>query len=407
MPNRRRKHFSRRLLILIVCLILLIGLGIFNYLRPLPAIYPITNSIAAPITTSNPISWPSSKESAIGGVGFGVLAAHGSQIQLPIASVAKLITALTVLQKYPLSLTQLQAPLITLTSADVALYDQYVAEDGSVVNVAAGEQISEYQVLEAMLMPSANNMADSLAIWAYGSLPNYAIAANQYLKSIGLAQTTVGADASGFLPSTTSSAHDLVLLGLQALNNPIISQIVALPQTTIPVAGSIRNVNWLLGSNGIVGIKTGNTNQAGGVYLFAANDKITDSSTNVEIVGCVEGASTLLEALNESVPFLNTLKDNFYSATFIRQNQVVGSYKTPWGTLIPAVSKNNISSPLWRGSNIQPIISMQAVYAPVTPSTVVGLVEVPGQISNDNSNIVLSKFIPSAPWWWRVLRIKI
>ena len=407
MPHHRQRHSKHGLLLAIAALVILIGLAVFNYLRPLPPMYPTKNLITSPITDINPITWPASKEAAIGAVGYGVLTVHGVQTQIPIASVAKLITALTVLQKYPLSLTKLQTPLITLTDADVALYNQYVAEQGSVVKVVWGEQISEFQALEAMLMPSANNMADSLAIWAFGSLSNYSTTANLFIKSIGLDQTTIGSDASGFLPSTTSSAHDLILLGLQSLNNPVIAQIVSTSQTTIPVAGVINNVNWLLGSNGIVGIKTGNTDQAGGVYLFAANDNLIGTSSNVEVVGCIEGSDTLQNAINQTVPFLNSIKGNFYSATIVGQNQIVGTYNVPWGQSIPAISEKNIVSPLWRGSSIQPIISMQAIFAPTTSSTTVGIVEAPGQITSIKSNIILQHSIPAAPWWWRILRHKI
>lgn len=407
MPRRRSLSTSHHSLIYSIVLLILAGLIIFNFFRPLPPLYPTTNKLTSPTTIPNPLTWPIGKEAAIGAAGFGILATNGVQSQLPIASVAKLITALTVLQKYPLALNQLQAPVIIMTNADVAIYNQYVAEQGSVVKVLPSEQISEYQVLEAMLMPSANNMADSLAIWAYGSLPSYALAANQYVKSIGLSQTTVGADASGFLPSTTSTAHDLILLGLQALNNPVIAQIIGQTQANLPVVGIIKNVNWLLGNDGIIGIKTGNTNQAGGVYLFAANDKITSASPNIEIIGSIVGTATLQDAINACPPLLNSAESNFYSATIIKNHEVVGAYKVPWGVTDPAISVNDIYSPLWKGVKTPIITSLQAVYAPVSTTTTVGVVEVPGQFSSPKTSIVLQQPIPTAPWWWRILRHKL
>ncbi|MGD0284203.1 MAG: hypothetical protein ABSB12_01210 [Candidatus Saccharimonadales bacterium] len=407
MSRRRSSLANHRSLIYLIVLLILVGLLIFNFFRPLPALYPTTNKITSPITVPNPLIWPTGKEAAIGAVGFGILTTNGAQTQLPIASVAKLITALTVLQKYPLSLNQLQTPVITMTNADVAIYNQYVAEQGSVVKVLPGEQISEYQVLEAMLMPSANNMADSLAIWAYGSLPSYTLAANQYIKSIGLDQTTVGADASGFLPSTTSTAHDLILLGFQALNNPVIAQIVNQTQANLPVVGVVKNVNWLLGNDGIIGIKTGNTNQAGGVYLFAASDKLSVSSPSIEIVGSIVGTTTLQDAINACLPLLNSAKTNFYLATIIKRNEIVGAYKIPWGATDPAISVNDIASPIWKGVKTPIITSLQAVYAPVSTTTTVGVVEVPGQFSSPKTSIVLQRPISIAPWWWRIIRHKL
>jgi D-alanyl-D-alanine carboxypeptidase (penicillin-binding protein 5/6) len=406
--NRHKKVVNHHSAIFLIVLAILIGAIVFSYTRPLPLLYPKIDTVTPSVAVSNPIVWPTSQEAAIGANGFGILAVYGVQKQIPIASVAKLITALTVLQKYPLALSQPQTPAITLTNADVAIYNQYVAEQGSVVNIVSGEQISEYQALEAMLIPSANNMADSLAIWAYGSLPNYVSAANQYIKSIGLTQTTIGTDASGFLPSTTSTAHDLILIGFQALNNPVITQIVDQTQVTLPVAGVVKNYDWLLGNNGIIGIKTGNTHQAGGVYVFAATDKIAGSPTsNIEIVGSIEGTATLQDALNDTPAFLNSIKANFYSAPIINSREVVGHYKIPWGKTINAVSLNNISSPLWRGTTISPIISLQAIYAPLNSGTSVGVVEVPGQISNTKSSIVLQQPVPAVPWWWRIIRHKL
>ena len=62
----------------------------------------------------------------------------------------------------------------------------------------AGTSLTQREMLEALLLPSANNVADALAIWAYGSLAGYKSAAQEYLKQHGLTQTTVGSDASGW-----------------------------------------------------------------------------------------------------------------------------------------------------------------------------------------------------------------
>jgi D-alanyl-D-alanine carboxypeptidase (penicillin-binding protein 5/6) len=95
-----------------------------------------------------------------------------------------------------------------------------------VVKVAAGEQISEYQALQAMLLPSANNMADSLARWAFGSPADYVTYANGIIKKMGLSHTVVG-NTNGFDDTTTSTADDLVMIGLQAMRNPVIADIVS------------------------------------------------------------------------------------------------------------------------------------------------------------------------------------
>lgn len=153
--------------------------------------------------------------------------------------------------------------------------------------MGVGEQLSEYQMLEAMMLPSADNMADSLAIWAYGSLPAYQAAANQYLANHNINDTHVGVDASGLDPSTVSTAHDLVLLGEAAMQNAVLAEIVAKPSVNgFPLMGTISNTNTLLGQNGIVGAKTGNTDQAGGVFVFAANYNDANGQ-ELSVVGAV------------------------------------------------------------------------------------------------------------------------
>jgi len=153
-----------------------IGGLLFNYLRPLP-------HAAASVTTLNDaaqnvkLEWPNQGSAAIGAQGFGLLSSHGSQQPKPTASIAKLITVLSVLDKKPLHKGE-QGPTITLTGKDVELFNHYFAIGGSYVKVEAGEKISQYQALEAVLLPSANNMADTLAVWAFGSMDTYHAYAN-------------------------------------------------------------------------------------------------------------------------------------------------------------------------------------------------------------------------------------
>lgn len=377
------------------------------YLRPLPALYPVSNvkalSQAAPGSVS--LNWPSNAaEAAVGAEGYGVLDTNGSQTMRPTASTAKLITALTVLKKYPLKVGQ-QGPYITLSSSDVDIYNKYLAEDGSVVPVAAGEQISEYQMLQGMMLPSANNMADSLAIWAFGSLAAYKTAATDELNTLGLSSTQIGSDASGFLPDTESTAHDLVVLGEAAFSNAALADIVGQTQATLPVAGTVYNVNSLLGQDGIVGIKTGNSDQAGGVFIFAAKYSL-DSSHSVTIVGAVQGTPDLESALNDAIPLLDSAKNNFSLVRIARAGQVVGHYVVPWASSVNAVAAHDVDEVAWASQPPKPLLGMHAIYAPQKAGATVGKLSSSVSTSN-NTSVVLQKAISSPPIWWRLVRHKI
>jgi D-alanyl-D-alanine carboxypeptidase (penicillin-binding protein 5/6) len=131
---------------------------------------------SAPAMSQAYIAWPAYGEGALGAEGYGVISTSTQAASaLPIASIAKVITALTVLETKPI--TQGEAgPVITFTAADAALYNEYIAKNGTVARAQAGQQLTEYQILEGMLISSANNYADSLAIWGYGSLDAYTAA---------------------------------------------------------------------------------------------------------------------------------------------------------------------------------------------------------------------------------------
>jgi D-alanyl-D-alanine carboxypeptidase len=408
--NGQRRHWKRSKKFIVGLLIILMVGVVVNYFRPIPPITAV-KTLKTEASTITPLQWPDigSAQAAIGADGYGLLATDGPQIEQPTASTAKLVTALMVLKKYPLQIGQTTTPIITLGPNDVAIYKAYLAEDGSVAAVTAGEQISEYQALQAMLLPSANNIADSLAIWAYGSLINYSVAANSYLANVGLKNTIIGTDASGFLPSTTSTASNLTLLGLDALQNPVIAQIVAEKQTIIPVAGVIYNVNQLLGQNGVVGIKTGNSDQAGGVYVFAANDEVDKVSPrhDVLIVGTIQGVPTLANSFTLGEQLINFAENTFNQSIVATVNEQVGYYRVPWDkNNVYALSQSQLTSINWSTNYPKPALTLNALKgSKLAGSSIVGKISEWRSTTNyDISNVVLSQNISSAPWWWRILR---
>lgn len=252
------------------------------------------------ITT--PLPWPDYGQAAYGVVDDGVLAQSKEEMKpVPIASLAKVITALAVLDKKPLTPGE-QGDMITLTEADEALYREYVAKDGTVVPVKAGTQLSQYQALQAVLLPSANNVSDTLVLWAFGSMEAYTTYANDLLKKWGISETTV-ADASGYSPQTKSTAADMVKIGMRYMQNPVLQEIALQPQATIPFAGVIHNDNARINKDGIIGIKIGFTEQAGRTFLAA--DIKTENKNEIS-VAAVLGADDMLTAMQDAERLLKT-----------------------------------------------------------------------------------------------------
>jgi serine-type D-Ala-D-Ala carboxypeptidase (penicillin-binding protein 5/6) len=214
------------------------------------------------------VSWPAAGVSAADISGIGVTDGPGATQQVPIASVAKLMTAYVILQDHPLP-GDGSGPDITVEPSEAAAYPSQARDGDSLVAVAAGEAISERHALEALLLPSADNMAWILARWDAGSQDAFAAKMNATARRLGMTGTSY-TDASGLDSSTVSTAADQVRLGMAAMQVPALAAIAAMPTAVIPVAGVVRNTNTLLGQDGIVGLKTGSTQAAGGCLLIAA-----------------------------------------------------------------------------------------------------------------------------------------
>ncbi len=400
-----RPHSRRRTVYLAVPVILLALYAQWALHRPLPPIPPLTHSTAELQSKPEPsrLAWPLKGQAAVGIVGGSILEVHGTQTAAPIASAAKLITALTILHDKPLKPGQ-QGPVITLRANDVATYNAYVAQHGSVVPVASGEQISQYQVLQAIMLPSANNMADSLAIWAYGSLAAYAQAANKYVANLGLSSTHIGSDASGLAPNTTSTAADLAKLGEIAMQNPVLAQIVGQSTASgLPIVSTVKNVNFLLGTDNIIGIKTGNTDEAGGVFVSAS--KVTINNQPVTLVTAVVGESTLFTAMKSSLTLVRSAQANFKPTTIVKAGTVIGSYQQPWGGRLPAIASKDFTITTWASSPMLVIPQLQPIPANTKAGHVIGRLQLPASALNSEQSMPVqlktTATIPSA--WWRLI----
>ncbi len=211
--------------------------------------------------------WPAQGQAAVQ-VGRSQVHAGPNQHAAGIASVAKVMTAYLVLHDHPLRPGQ-DGPTITLTDADVADTDRRRRQDESVVPIAAGEQLTELQALQALLLPSANNIAAVLARWDAGSTDRFVARMNATARSLGMSHTRY-TDASGYDDATVSTAADQVRIVDRAMRLPVFATIVATPSATLPVAGTVHNTNTLLGHDGFVGVKTGSTAAAGGCFAFRA-----------------------------------------------------------------------------------------------------------------------------------------
>ncbi len=209
--------------------------------------------------------WPTHGQAAYQ-IGDGAPVAGPGQRPVPIASVAKVMTAYLVLQRLPLRDGQ-QGPSILITDDDVRDYRQRKADGQSVVRVRAGERLSERDALEALLLPSANNVALLLARLVSHQVPAFVAAMNATAQRLEMRDTTY-TDPSGYDPATVSTAADQLRLAEVVTADDTFTDLVALTTARIPEAGTVHNTDTLVGVDGFVGIKTGSDDAAGGCFMF-------------------------------------------------------------------------------------------------------------------------------------------
>jgi D-alanyl-D-alanine carboxypeptidase (penicillin-binding protein 5/6) len=335
-------------------------------LRPVPAMV-LTASVptvrVVPGTAPRP-DWPGRAEAAVGLPVVGLLGAHGGSRPVPIASLAKIMTGYLVLRDHPLPAAG-PGPAITVTAADAAVYARDERQGQSVVQVAAGEKLTERQALEAMLIPSGNNIASLLARWEAGSEAAFVAKMNTRARLLGLRSTRY-ADASGVDPATVSTASDQFRLTVAALQIPAFRQIVALPQVRLPVAGVAYNVNAALGHEGITGVKTGSSSQAGGCLAFAANRMVAGSQ--VTIVGVVLGVpatpaqpSELGGVIFAAENLLGSVGGDLEHAQVAQPGTVLGSVSSAWTAGPAAVAASGVSVIAWPGTPVTVTVTPRAL----------------------------------------------
>jgi len=231
------------------------------------------------------IAWPAEGEAAMEVPGVGAFGGSGGSQPVPIASVAKVMTAYLTLRQYPLSAGRRGFEL-TVTPAEVAEERERVELGESTVPVKAGERLSERQALQALLLPSANNVAAMLAVHDAGGVPAFVARMNATARQLGMNATTY-TDPSGFEATTVSTAADQLLLARAAMAEPVFAAIVAEPSARLPVAGRVPNINGLVDEEGYIGVKTGSDSAAGGCLMFAK--RVVVNHHPLTILGVVLG----------------------------------------------------------------------------------------------------------------------
>jgi serine-type D-Ala-D-Ala carboxypeptidase (penicillin-binding protein 5/6) len=351
--------------------------------------------------TAPALPWPAQGEAALFVEGLGEVGSSGGQAPVPMASTVKLMTAFLVLEDHPLALNE-PGPTITVTRADVSTYVAERNQNESVVPVLAGEQLSEYQLLQGLLLPSASNFADMLANWDLGGVPAFVGRMNARAAALGMSATHY-ADVSGFSPQSVSIPSDLIKLGQTAMRLPVFAQIVAQSQATLPVAGVVRNLDTLLGQGGVVGIKTGHTDQAGGCFVMAAD--LTIDAVSLRVYGAVLGQpNALTGAFKATSTLLQGLIPALHLRPVVRRDDVIARYRTAWDEAGAIVASQSVAWVLADGTAISRQVKLDDLPAMLPAGTRVGTLFVGAGSHQAEVPLVTAAAINGPDAGWRLTR---
>jgi D-alanyl-D-alanine carboxypeptidase (penicillin-binding protein 5/6) len=202
-----------------------------------------------------------------------VLASRAPNKRLPIASTTKLMTAYLAL-KHLKPNQMIRAPSYhPSNSAEITL------------GLRAGERMRVRDLLYGLLLPSASDAAETLAVGVAGSVPAFVTEMNQAAQRLGLADTHYANPIGLDDPDNYSSAHDLVTLASILLRNKLFARIVDSPSAELHSGDHPRTVtsrNTLLDQAPWVnGVKTGHTLDARYVLVGSGTQ---DSTTLISAV---------------------------------------------------------------------------------------------------------------------------
>ena len=216
--------------------------------------------------TTDPLRWPSVGSAALYIPSLAVTRSWHNAV-VPIASLTKMMTAYVTLQKLPLVAGQ-TGPCVTVSASDVSTYEYIKATDQSNAAVSLGENLCEIDLLNGLLVHSADNYAAMLANMVAGSMTNFVALMNETARSLGMTSTHY-ADASGFDSASVSSALDQAHLAALLMRSALVRAIVLQPSVTLPVAGTVGSYTPYVGLDNVIGVKSGRTSEAGGCDVMA------------------------------------------------------------------------------------------------------------------------------------------
>lgn len=218
------------------------------------------------------------------------------------------------------STTKIMTAIIALENSrldeEIVVCKKAANMGGSRLGLKEGDKISMNDLLYGLMLRSGNDAATQIAISVGGSYEGFAEMMNKKALQLGLINTHFVTPHGLDNPDHYTTAYELALLADYALSNEKFSQIVNSKTKTILINGiqmELHNTNELLGNlNGVNGVKTGFTNNAGRCLVTSCvrNGK--------SIISVVLGADTKKDRTKDSIKIIEYVYSN-YSSTNLKE----------------------------------------------------------------------------------------
>lgn len=293
--------------------------------------------------------------------------------------------------KFPASLTKLMTAVVAVENGN--LNDTYTVDDetpytidGSHIALEPGEKLTLEDLLHGLLIPSANDAAEVIAINSAGSVEDFVEKMNEKATELGMTNTNFVNPHGLHDNSHYTTASDLAKLAVYAYNNEIIRDIINKKNYTIPATNIKKDERLLNTTNrlfigtgygnqiiidgkyrdikyeGATGMKTGYTPQAGSTFIGSAE---RDGLTLISVV--LDGYIT--EVYSDTVKLLDYGFNNFERIGLVEENTYIDSTEVIGANVekIPLITKNGFSSVLEKNeaANITSRITMDELTLPV------------------------------------------
>ncbi len=313
-----------------------------------------------------------------------------------IASLTKLITALVGLEAAPVEAGG-DGPVYTVSESDGRVLDEIIAEGGSFAPAPAGLELTTRQLLELILVPSANNYAVAYSRWVFGDDEAYLAAANDWLARNGLESVRVF-DASGMNDDNQATAADIVRLSRLVLQQPLLAEIVGQSVIDIPELGEITTTNRLLGDPGVLGIKTGTTFPAG--YSLAAAQRESESGRDLIAIAVVMDRDDADARATDARAALAAMAVAWQRISVVEEGEPIGSVTTWNGEEVALVAASGASTVLVPGEAARRTNELGAIQAGPKGS-IAGTVRLAAPTGEQEVRVVTATAILAPDFWWR------